>query len=178
MYGIKRQVKKTHSTSNNNSVGFKSSGKGIYKYPNYDDIPAGKYIARIVDMEDTITSKGKKAINVYYYIEELFQCSRRCKNNLPKNYVEKSYYIKQTYVCGTTYCEDFLDSVSMDLYGETGKVIKRKDVNKCELIVTLSYIGNNTIGGISNYQLIDYNDFLDNASEQRTDYILNIDDLI
>lgn len=176
MYNIKRNIKRcsknnktvnrTNSFNNQSSSKFKSNGLGKYKFPNCYEIPAGYYVAKIKEITSVKTAKNKDAKDVYFIIEDVYQCRDRIRKTLPCDYECKTYYIKQRYTLESQYYESFKDAMSYILHGESGRTIDIKDIRSLEFLISLSYVGKNEIGGIEEYSPINYDYFYDNTDEE------------
>ena len=124
---------------------FKSQGLGKYKFPIYDDIPAGDYYSKITSIKETITKSGKEAVEVFYEIKDGTTCYKIANGILPEDAENKPYYIKQVYPEGTQYYDDFVDSMAEALEKEDFEIDEVIGVTEYN---TLSY-DKGDIGGFS-----------------------------
>lgn len=192
MYGIKRNIKRTpqvkksaktvepmvnrepHQIKNNNqSFVLKSKGFSKYKFPNFDDVPAGYYISRVMEIHHSKTAKGEPAIEIFYKLEPAWQCQKRINKKLPPDYDEKFYYIKQKHAEDKDPYNDFVDAMSLALYGVVGKKFDISEAIGVEEYVGLSYQGNNTIGGFDMRKPIFFEDIvecIEDSEENNPDF--------
>ena len=135
---------------------FKSKGLGKYKYPNCYEIPAGKYFSKITDVRFSKTQTGKDAVEVFYEIKDGKTCYEIANGIIPNDTENKPYYIKQKYIEGTKYHDEFTDSMAEALEEYTFKVDKVIGVTE---FITLSY-DKSDIGGFSDRTPLEWDDFI------------------
>lgn len=177
MYGKKRNIKMNPQLKTPAKIvepivkkqhRFKSNGLGKYKFPIYDEVPAGNYFSKVKAVNQTTTKSGKEAVEVFYEIKDGATCYKIANGILPDDAENKSYYIKQVYPEGTTYHERFVDSMAEALskddfdYGETVGITEYN---------TLSY-DKSDIGGFSDRSPFEWDDFIIQETEDE-DYILD-----
>lgn len=186
MYGIKRNIKmnpqvvKHISKDDMSSIvitgkkarNFKSNGLSKYKYPVYDEVPAGDYFSKITSAKFTQTQKGKDAVEVLYEIKDGITCYKIANGKLPLDAENKPYYIKQLYPEDTQYYDSFVDSMSEALNVDDFDI---EDIIGTTEYVHLSYDKSN-IGGYSDRMPFEWEDFIVQTIEDDDDYIAdNID---
>lgn len=159
---IKRNIKKTSAVKRDVSIKprkHKSNGFGKYQYPICGVVPAGYYVTRIMHAEDVVNNQGKDASVIYYKLEPFQQCYQRIFELLPNGYQEKYYYIKQQYVFGSKFYNEFVESMTDALYAEDGFDIE--DTIGVEEYVELSYKDYSDIGGFDSRYPVCYDDLLE-----------------
>lgn len=139
-----------------------SSGRGKYKYPVIDEVPAGYYFSKIDGATFTTTSKGKDAIEVLYELKDYTTCYKIATGMLPKDTEIKTYYIKQTYPEETQYYYAFTDSMADAL---EGKDFLPEDVIGVTEYVTLAY-DKSPIGGFTKRLYLTWEEFVEACKSQ------------
>lgn len=167
VFGVKRNIKKTASSQTEPIAEmpnlFRSEGLSRYKYPNYDEVPAGYYFSKIEKVKPVTTKAGKPAYEVYYLLREGVTCYNIIKGNLPVDTDIKTYYIKQSYPMDTQYFFDFIDAMAVAL--DIGnKEFFIDDIVGVEEYVTLEY-GRSDIGGFTKREPFEFEAYLQEANE-------------
>lgn len=167
---MNRNIKKAYadksSMSKKHPKTIKSNGLGMYKFPLIDEVPPGKYISRIMDVQETVTRRGEQAIAVFYKLESVVQCYKRVRGLLPDGYKKTYYHIKQVYPKDGQFFEDFSDAMSCELFGVEGYEVNIEDIIDIEEVIELSYADYCRIGGISKRDSVNYDAFYGEAQEE------------
>lgn len=177
MYGIKRNVKignkvvgaanKVEPIVKKNSRKLKSNGYGKYKFPIYDDVPAGNYFSEVKAANPTITKSGKEAVEVFYEIKDGTTCYKIANGILPEDAENKPYYIKQVYPEGSQYYDNFVDSMAEALNKDE---FDYNDIVGITEYNTLSY-DKGDVGGFSKRMPFNFEDFIEENQEDEEDYV-------
>ena len=157
--------------SQNTVKTFKSNGYGKYKFPTYDEVPAGHYFSKIIAVKETITKTGKNAIEVYYKIKNFSTCYQVVNGILPPTTDIPKYYIKQVYPKDTTYYAMFVDSMAEALDIGDGEFTLNDIIGVTEY-VNLSY-DKYDIGGFSERIPFEVEDFIKLKKDEHDEDVYN-----
>ncbi len=171
MYGIKRNIKKKKQNktelepktkiNNKNENRLRSTGYSKYKFPFYDEIPAGNYFSEIKYARFMTTSTGKTALEVGYKFMDAIMCYKKVNGKLPKDTKIDSYYIKQVYPENSLFYEAFVDSMADALDADNFEI---DDVIGITEYISLAY-DKSDIGGFKQRMPFDIEDFIEGEQD-------------
>ena len=168
---VKRNIKKTASSQTEPTAEmpnlFRSEGLSKYKFPTYDEVPAGYYFSKIEKVKPVTTKAGKPAYEVCYILRDGVTCYNIIKGNRPVDTEIKTYYIKQSYPTESQFFYDFIDAMAVAL--DIGnKEFFIDDIVGVEEYVTLGY-GRSDIGGFTKREPFEFEAYLQEANEAEYD---------
>ena len=121
-----------------------------YLYPREDVIPPDYYYSEIVDIQNTVTSKGRKAKNVFYKIARFWDMYRKVNGLLKEGEKIKTFKIKQTYPIDSDYYLYFLNSMCTALKITENEYCDdyENDFIGISEYISIGYDNTSNIGGI------------------------------
>ena len=157
--GAKSPATQKDSFQSNAPLMLQSTGRGKYRLPQEDEIPADTYVSRIMAATETVTRSGKKAIEVLYKLQQYTECYREV-NGLSNCDYSYYYYIKQIYTYGTQFYDEFVDAMANALNITRGNTFTLEQIVGITEAVKLGYYGNSKFGSFMGRCRICYEDLL------------------
>ena len=90
---------------------FKRNPLGKYTFPTQDNVPPGIYISKIDAVIESKTRKGEDSYDVCYRIADAVSCYKKVNGLLPADEEIEYHYIRQRYVYGTEFDDQFVEAM-------------------------------------------------------------------